>query len=118
LTRNSLVEVLNYSIPLYIPGLIGIPLGQLYNILRAIYVTNVEIGNYQVANNLLAPISIAVGSISTALFTTLPQLINEEYKFKEAIDRAFRYIALIVAPIAIALDLFRTNCLHNLWITI
>jgi O-antigen/teichoic acid export membrane protein len=115
LTRNSLVEVLNYSIPLYIPGLIGIPLGQLYNILRAIYVTNVEIGNYQVANNLLAPIGIVASSVSTALFTTLPQLINEEYKFKEAINRASKYIALIIAPIAIALALFSEQIVYIIY---
>jgi len=106
LTRRSLAEVLGYSIPLYIPGLIGIPLSQFYNILRAIYVSNVEIGNYQVASNLLVPISIVTSSMSTALFTTLPQLINEEYKFKGAVDRAARYIALVVAPIATALAIF------------
>jgi O-antigen/teichoic acid export membrane protein len=115
LTRNSLVEVLNYSIPLYIPGLIGIPLGQLYNILRAIYVSNVEIGNYQIANNLLAPINIVAGSISTALFTTLPQLINEEYKFKEAINRASKYIALIITPIAITLALFSEQIVYIIY---
>jgi O-antigen/teichoic acid export membrane protein len=114
-TRNSLVEVLNYSIPLYIPGLIGIPLGQLYNILRAIYVSNVEIGNYQIANNLLAPINIVAGSISTALFTTLPRLINEEYKFREAIDKASKYIALIITPIAIALALFSEQIVYIIY---
>jgi O-antigen/teichoic acid export membrane protein len=106
LTRRSLAEVLSYSIPLYIPGLIGIPLSQFYNILRAMYASNVEIGNYQVASNLLVPISIVTSSMSTALFTALPQLINEGYKFREAVDRAARYIALVVAPIAIALAIF------------
>ena len=58
------------------------------------------------ASNLLVPVGIVTSSMSTALFTTLPQLISEEYKFREAVDRAARYIALVVAPIAIALALF------------
>jgi O-antigen/teichoic acid export membrane protein len=110
--KGSLAEVLSYSIPLYIPGLIGIPLSQFYNILRAMYVSNVEIGNYQVASNLLVPISIVTSSMSTALFTTLPQLVNEEYKFKGAVDRAARYIALVVAPIAIALAIFSKHVVY------
>ena len=110
--KRGLAEVLSYSIPLYIPGLIGIPLSQFYNILRAMYVSNVEIGNYQVASNLLVPISIVASSMSTALFTTLPQLISEEYKFREAVDRAARYIALVVAPIAIALALFSKHAVY------
>jgi len=53
----------------------------------AIYVTNAEMGNYQVAGNLLIPISLITGSLSTALFTTLPQLVNEDYKFRDALNR-------------------------------
>jgi len=111
-TKLALKDMLNYSLPLYIPGLIGIPLSQLYNILRAMYVTNVEIGNYQIANNLLTPIGIVTGSLSTALFTTLPQLINEDYKFKNAVNKAARYTAVVVAPIAIALVLFSEQAVY------
>jgi len=112
LTRNDIAEVLNYSIPLYIPGLLGIPIGQFYNILMAIYVTNAEMGNYQIAGNLLMPISLITGSLSTVLFTTLPQLVNEDYKFRDALNRAARYTAIIISPIAIALALFSKQAVY------
>jgi O-antigen/teichoic acid export membrane protein len=111
-TKPALTDILRYSLPLYIPGLIGIPLSQFYNILRAIYVTNVEIGNYQIASNLLTPIGIVTSSLSTALFTTLPQLINEDYKFRDAVNKAARYTAVVVAPIAIALTLFSKQAVY------
>jgi O-antigen/teichoic acid export membrane protein len=112
LAGNDIAEVLNYSIPLYIPGLLGIPIGQFYNILMAIYVTNAEMGNYQVAGNLLMLIGLITGSLSTALFTTLPQLVNEDYKFRDALNRAARYTAIIISPIAIALALFSKQAVY------
>jgi len=112
LAGNDIAEVLNYSIPLYIPGLLGIPIGQFYNILMAIYVTNAEMGNYQIAGNLLMPISLITGSLSTVLFTTLPQLVNEDYKFRDALNRAARYTAIIISPIAIALALFSKQAVY------
>jgi O-antigen/teichoic acid export membrane protein len=111
-TKSVLTDILRYALPLYIPGLIGIPLSQFYNVLRAIYVTNVDIGNYQIASNLLTPIGIVTSSLSTALFTTLPQLINEDYKFRDAVNRAARYTAVVVAPIAMALALFSKQAVY------
>jgi len=107
-----LADVLGYSLPLYVPGLVGIPLNQFYNIFRAVYVTDVEVGNFQVAGNLLAPVSIVASSLSTALFTTLPQLVNEGGRFKEAVSRAARYVALAVAPVSVALALFSRQAVY------
>ncbi|ADN49862.1 oligosaccharide flippase family protein [Vulcanisaeta distributa] len=105
-------ELFNYSIPLYIPTLISIPLGQLYNILIAIYVTNTEMGNYQIANNLLAVASLVSGSVSTALFSALPEFIGEDYKLRSAINRAAYLMALIISPIALALALFSRQAVY------
>jgi len=110
--KPVLMGVLGYSLPLYVPGLIGIPLSQFYNILRAVYVTDVEVGNYQIASNLLAPISIATSSLSTALFTTLPQLVNRDYELRDAVNKAARYTAIVIAPIATALALFSKQVVY------
>jgi O-antigen/teichoic acid export membrane protein len=110
--KPALMDVLGYSLPLYVPGLIGIPLSQFYNILRAVYVTDVEIGNFQIASNLLTPMGIVTGSLSTALFTTLPQLVNKDYEFREAVNKAARYTAMVIAPIAIALALFSQQVVY------
>jgi O-antigen/teichoic acid export membrane protein len=110
--RPALMGVLGYSLPLYVPGLIGIPLSQLYNILRAVYVTDVEVGNFQIASNLLTPISVATGSLSTALFTTLPQLVNRDYELRNAVNKAARYTAIVIAPIATALALFSKQVVY------
>jgi O-antigen/teichoic acid export membrane protein len=110
--KPALMDVLGYSLPLYVPGLIGIPLSQFYNILRAVYVTDVEVGNYQVASNLLTPISIVAGSLSTALFTTLPQLIDKDCEFRDAVNKAARYSAMAIAPVAMALALFSKQVVY------
>jgi O-antigen/teichoic acid export membrane protein len=110
--RPALMDVLGYSLPLYVPGLIGIPLSQFYNILRAVYVTDVEVGNYQVASNLLTPISIVAGSLSTALFTTLPLLIDKDCEFRDAVNKAARYSAMAIAPVAMALALFSKQVVY------
>jgi PST family polysaccharide transporter len=115
LARKPVADVLGYSLPLYVPALLGIPAGQLYNMLLAVYVTDAEMGNYRVASNLLAPLGIITGALSTSLFTTLPRLAAERYKLVEALDRAARYIALLVSPVSIALALFSRQAVYAIY---
>jgi len=112
---HILVDVLSYSLPLYVSRLIGLLHNQFNNILRAVYVTDAEVGNFQVVGNLLTPVNIVTGSLSTALFTTLPQLVNEDSKFKGAVNIATRYVALVVAPIAVALALFSRQTVYLIY---
>ena len=99
-------ELLGYSLPLFLPSLATAPLSQIYNVFLANYATNAEMGNLKVAQNLLTPISLISGAMSTALFSSLPELLGEEYKLRQAVRRAALIIALAVSPIALALALF------------
>ncbi len=113
--RDAIKELLNYSIPLYAPTIVSIPLGQFYNILMANYVTNAEMGNYQVAGNLLAGVGLISGALSTALFSTLPTLLGEDYKLRDAVRRASALIALVIPSIALALALFARQAVYIIY---
>jgi len=43
-------EVVKFSLPLYVPTILGLPLNQAVSIFLARYATNVELGNYSVAS--------------------------------------------------------------------
>jgi len=103
---NVLKEMLRYSLPLYIPVILGIPIGQYLNILLAWFSTNEEIGNYRIAQNLLTPLSLVGSSISLALFSSFPLLLNEDYKLREAVRKASIYTTIVITPIALALVVF------------
>lgn len=103
---NILREMLAYSLPLYVPVLLGVPVGQYCQLLLAWFATNEEIGNYRIAMNLLTPLGIIGGGISTALLSTLPSLIGEDYKLRDAVRRAPLYVTIAVPPIALALVAF------------
>jgi O-antigen/teichoic acid export membrane protein len=104
--RKVFKEILIYSIPLYIPVLLGVPAGQLINMLLTWYVSDEEIGNYRIAQNLLTPLNIVGGGILTALFSSFPLLVNEEYKLRDAVKKSAFYTSLVIPPIAFALIAF------------
>ncbi|MCX8205522.1 MAG: oligosaccharide flippase family protein, partial [Candidatus Nezhaarchaeota archaeon] len=104
--RGAFREMLSYSLPLYVPVLLGVPVGQYFNMLLAWFTTDEEIGNYRIAANLLTPLSIIGGGISTALFSSFPLLVNEEYKLRDAVRKAAIYTSMIIVPLSLALIVF------------
>ncbi len=112
ISRSSLKELVSYSTPLYIPSLLSIPLNQVYGILIAIYASNEDIGNYQVAGNLTTPLSIIASSISAALLSSLPMLLGRDQALREAVRKAASYTALAVSPLIPLLILFSREIIY------
>jgi len=104
--KEALKELLKYSTPLYIPVLLGVPASQFINMLLTWHVSDEEIGNYRIAQNLLTPLNIVGGGISTALFSSFPLLINDEFRLRDAVKKSAYYTSLITPPISFALIAF------------
>lgn len=99
-------EIMRFSLPLYIPTILGLPLNQVVSIFLARYATNVELGNYSVASNLLVPLSIVGGAIATSIYSTLPLLLGREGKLREVVYKSTVYTSIVVLPIAMGLVVF------------
>jgi len=99
-------EVMRFSLPLYIPTILGLPLNQLVNVFLARYATNTELGNYSVASNLLVPLNIVGGAMATSIYSTLPLLLGREGKLREVVYKSTVYTSIVVLPIAMGLVVF------------
>jgi len=89
-----------YSIPLYLPTLIGIPLGQLYYSILARSSSNWELGNLGVAGNVMAPINSVGGAILASLLSSLPMLSSDREGMLRVVERSLIYTSLIMPALA------------------
>jgi O-antigen/teichoic acid export membrane protein len=93
-------EILAYSTPLYIPSLLGLPLGQLYYSILARVATNWDLGNLGVAGNLMTVIGSIGGAISTSLLSSFPLLLGDRDGLSRAVEKSIAYTALIMPAMA------------------
>jgi O-antigen/teichoic acid export membrane protein len=99
-------EIVKFSLPLYMPVVLGLPLNQVISIFLARHATNVELGNYSIASNLLIPLNITGGAMATSIYSTLPLLLGKEDKLREVIYKSTIYTSIVVLPIAMGLIVF------------
>jgi O-antigen/teichoic acid export membrane protein len=99
-------EIMEFSLPLYIPTILGLPINQVVNIFLARYATNAELGNYSIASNLSLPLGIVGGAMATSIYSTLPLLANREDKMREVVCKSVIYTSIVVIPIAMGLAVF------------
>jgi len=96
-------ELLKYSLPLYIPTLIASPVNQAVTGFLASRASDFEMGNLSVANLLLTPIGVIGSSLSIAVFSSIPVLIGNNSRLREAVNKAILYSNTIVIPLALGL---------------
>jgi len=96
-------ELLQYSLPLYIPTLIASPISQVVMGFLALRASNFEIGNLSVANLLLTPIGILGSALGVAVFSSVPLLLDNDSRLREAVNKAVLYTNMIVVPLALGL---------------
>ncbi|MDM7275599.1 MAG: oligosaccharide flippase family protein [Thermoprotei archaeon] len=97
---NALRELLSYSLPLYFPTLIAIPLSQLYYMLMVRVSSNWEIGNLGVANNIMAPLGAVGGAITASLISSLPMILSSPQDLRVAAREGALYTSLIMPALA------------------
>jgi len=106
--------MISYSLPLYTSLLLSLPLNQYSNLLLAWFVTNEEIGNYSIAANLLTPLALIGGSLSTAMFSAFSRSLSHD-KANATLNRTMLYTTVVMAPISLALIVFCQPITHIIY---
>jgi stage V sporulation protein B len=104
ISRTDLVTniktMFKYGLPLSISTILAGFLSQFFNILMAIYATDLMIGNYSVASNFAILIGFFVTPVATMMFPAFSKL--DASKDKETLRNVFqfsvKYAALLVVP--------------------
>ncbi|MEM2006718.1 MAG: oligosaccharide flippase family protein [Sulfolobales archaeon] len=98
-SSKDLLEILRFSVPLYVTGLVG-SMTQMYTTLTlSRFFTDFEIGNYRAALNLLSVISIAIAPFSTAFLKVFSELGGQD--FKNLFADSIKYVVLFSIPLAL-----------------
>lgn len=84
-------RMLSVSWPLFIASLSSVFLKPSVDVIISRNVSDSELGDYGVALNSLMPLGILLGSISTAVLTSLPILIENKDQLKEGAEDAVFY---------------------------
>jgi len=106
---SAFKKMFSYSLPLYVPILLGAPIEQYFNMLVAWFAMNEEVGNLGIAQNLLTPLNMVGEGVSTALFSSFPLLLGEDYKLKDAFRKATFYTSIIIPSISLAIAIFSAH---------
>ena len=104
--RAVLYSLFAYTLPLYVPILLELPLNYTVRIFLARYVTNTEMGNYAVSTNLSLPLIIIGNSLALAIFSSLPILIGDNERLGLVTRKAVVYTTVIMMPLAVTLLAF------------
>jgi len=101
---GTLKTLFRYGVPLSISAIFNGFLAQFYNILIAIYSTDLIIGNYQVALNFAFIVTFFVMPVITVLLPAFSKLDSQ--KERETLGNVFRfsvkYASLLIVPVAFA----------------
>lgn len=100
----TIKTLFRYGLPLSISAIFSGFLTQFYNVLLAIYCTDLFIGNYHVALNFASIVTFFVMPVLTVLLPAFSKLDSQ--KERETLGNVFqfsvKYAALIIVPVAFA----------------
>ncbi len=100
---RAVLEVMAYSLPLYLPLLLGAPLGKVVDFYLIRYVSSEDFANYSIAMNLYMLVIFVTNAIASSIFSTISSIIDDWEKVKSIIPRLAVYTTSIVAPLSISL---------------
>jgi len=98
-------ELLGYSLPLYLPTLVASPVTQAVMGFLAARASDFEMGNLSVANLLEVPVGIIGGALGTAVFSSLPVLLDDKDRLRLAVNKSVLYSNMLIVPSALGLAL-------------
>lgn len=101
---NTLKSILKFGLPLSVVAILVGVLAQFYNFLLAIYTTDQIYGNYQIALNFAALVSIFSSSITTVMFPTFSKVkAHEDQKtVRSVFQYSVKYTSLLIVPLTFA----------------
>jgi stage V sporulation protein B len=101
---STIKPMFRYGLPLSVSAIVSGFLAQFYNVLIAIYSTDLIIGNYQVALNFAFIVTFFVMPVITVLLPAFSKLDSQ--KEQETLGHVFqfsvKYASLLIVPIAFA----------------
>ncbi|MCK4885084.1 oligosaccharide flippase family protein, partial [Candidatus Bathyarchaeota archaeon] len=101
---GTIKTLFRYGLPLSISAIISGFLSQFYNVLLAIYCTDLFMGNYHVALNFASIVAFFVMPVLTVLLPAFSKLDSK--KERETLGNVFqfsvKYASLVIVPIAFA----------------
>lgn len=104
---HSTREILKQSWPYFSVMLIMIPVQQFYNIYLELNSTVEEIGFFNLARKLLAPVQMVLAYAVLAAFPSLSTLwMEDKEKFRKLISNGFQYFLIIGMTLAFLFNLF------------
>jgi len=109
--------MLGFGFPLFLGSLIGGLIGQLQGLLVAWFVSNEEIGNYNVSLRFLSLVGLVTGSIGVTLFPAFSKFsyVDEPVKAREAFRGSVRYSTMMVTPFAALLAVLSGPIVYTLF---
>jgi O-antigen/teichoic acid export membrane protein len=99
-SRELLIDMLKFSLPLYATSILASLLGTYSTIVMSRAFSDAEIGNYRAAANLLSVISVAIAPFSTAFLRVFSEAKDETELAKNFAD-SVRYVSLFSAPLTV-----------------
>jgi len=101
---NELKTMLRYGLPLSAAIILVGFINQFYNFLVAIYTTDLQIGNYQVATNFSVLIAFFVTPVVTILFPAFSKINAQEESetLKAVFQNSVKYASLLIIPATFA----------------
>ena len=109
--------MVSYGTPLYLSSIIFSLLTQYQRFISAIFVSNMEIGNYTIAVNFSVLITLLSYPIATSLFPAFSKLNIEEDqdKVKKMFKLSVKYTSLLVIPASLAVAVLSKELVYTLY---
>ncbi len=113
---TSTKKILRESWPYFSVMLIMIPVQQFYNIYLELNSTVDEIGFFNLARRLLAPVQMVLNYAILAVFPSLSAMwINNQENFNKIISKGFQYFLLLGTTLALFFNLFIEDVVNLLF---
>lgn len=113
-TSSELLELLGYSLPLYLASIFGVFLTQYQTIVLAHFASNVEIGNFGATWNFTSLMMILVYPITTAMFPMFSKMDprNQRSDLARGFVLAVKYTSLLMIPASVAVMIFSRDLIY------
>ena len=114
---QGLRRMVHYGMPLYLSTLISSLVAQYGSYILALFVSNVEIGNYRIAMNFSVLITLLSYPISTSLFPAFSKMNIRDNR--EEVENMFKlsikYTALLIIPASFAIAVLSNDAVDVLY---
>lgn len=109
---DTLRTLIVYGFPLYLSSLLGGFVPQYQGIILALFTSNVEIGNFKAATNLLAIVTMVTMPIGRILFPAFSKFDPKGEDIKKFFQISVKYTTLLIVPVAILVLLFSREIVY------